>query len=103
MNNSSSNFSLEYREYILPDEFPVLVLAPKNVNRQSSFEDSLTKYHFHNCIEIGICHSGEHNLLFEDSVYKISPGMPVHTGGFTITLLFSFPRSGGQPRCPCRG
>ena len=28
--NSNSNFTLEYREYILPDEFPVLVLAPKN-------------------------------------------------------------------------
>lgn len=75
MNNPSSNFSLEYREYILPDEFPVLVLSPKNVSGQNSFDDTLTKYHFHNCIEIGICYSGEHNLLFEDSVYKISPGM----------------------------
>ena len=87
MNNSSSNFSLEYREYILPDEFPVLVLAPKNVNRQSSFEDSLTKYHFHNCIEIGICHSGEHNLLFEDSVYKISPGMFFVLSPYTMHFM----------------
>ena len=75
MNHQSSNFNLEYREYILPDEFPVLVLAPKNVPPQNSFEDTFTRYHFHNCIEIGICHGGEHRLLFEDSVYKISPGM----------------------------
>lgn len=75
MNNSTANYSLEYREYILPDEFPVLVLSPKNVQSSNPTDDNQTKYHFHNCIEIGICHSGEHNLLFENSVYKVSPGM----------------------------
>ncbi len=74
MNNSSSNFTLEYREYILPDEFPVLVLAPKNAIFTGNFSQPERKYHFHNCIEIGICYEGEHSLLFEDSVYKISPG-----------------------------
>lgn len=74
MNSSTFSFSLEYREYILPDEFPVLVLAPKNPVFLSNFSSPERKYHFHNCIEIGICHEGEHTLLFENNEYLISPG-----------------------------
>ena len=74
MNSLNSNFTLEYREYILPDEFPVLVLAPKNPVFTSNYSIPERKYHFHNCIEIGICHEGEHTLLFENCEYSISPG-----------------------------
>lgn len=87
MNGSASNFSLEYREYILPDEFPVLVLAPKNVIPHNTFDDTFTKYHFHNCIEIGICYGGEHSLRFEDSVYQITTGMFFVLSPYTMHFM----------------
>ena len=63
---------MEFREYKLSDDFPVLVLSP---NRYPSMEpDNLPKYHFHNCIEIGFCFANQHILTFENQEYALKPG-----------------------------
>ena len=69
---SSANLSLEFREYKLPDDFPVLVLSPDNV--PATGLNTTHKYHFHNCIEIGFCLNSEHVLLFENHEYVLKPG-----------------------------
>lgn len=63
---------LEFREYKLADEFPVLVLSPSKTS--AAYHNTEQKYHFHNCIEIGFCHKNEHLLTFDNRVYKLKPG-----------------------------
>ena len=70
--NANQPTSLEFREYMLPDEFPVLVLSPGNMNATDI--DTAPKYHFHNCIEIGFCLAQDHILTFENREYILKPG-----------------------------
>lgn len=75
---------LEYREYELPDSFPVLVLTPQNGSpvrplpvsapQDGSPARTAPLLHFHNCIEIGLCHCGGHVLSFESRTYPLKPG-----------------------------
>ena len=60
----------EFREYILPPQFPVLVLTPSTVSSNSIGR----KYHFHNYIEIGFCLHGTHILHFENRSYSLKAG-----------------------------
>ena len=74
-----SNSKLEFREYKLSDDFPVLVLSPNSLNGTSEqninlYNNTVQKYHFHNCIEIGICHENEHLLAFDNRTYELKPG-----------------------------
>ena len=69
---TANHIKLEFREYQLADEFPVLVLSPSKTS--ASYHDTEPKYHFHNCIEIGFCHEKEHLLTFDNRVYKLKPG-----------------------------
>lgn len=99
---TSNNIKLEFREYKLSDDFPVLVLSPGNqappyndnsyantshidisyadtsytgtLNQPPSYQDLSQKYHFHNCIEIGFCYENEHLLSFEDRTYRLKAG-----------------------------
>ncbi|MBQ9765649.1 MAG: helix-turn-helix transcriptional regulator [Lachnospiraceae bacterium] len=73
----NSTLKLEYREYKLSEEFPFLLLTPQSVH--TSYQDSAQQqqqqqqlYHFHNCLEIGICHKGEHTLSFENTTYTLN-------------------------------
>ncbi len=70
MNNH--DFNLEYREYKLSDDYPVLVLTPQDT--QNTIVATSLHYHFHNCMEIGICYEGEHTLSFENAEYTLSAG-----------------------------
>jgi len=63
---------LEFREYKLSDDFPVLVLSPDTTT--NSYPDTIQRYHFHNCIEIGFCYKNEHLLSFDNRVYSLKPG-----------------------------
>ncbi|CAM3817699.1 helix-turn-helix domain-containing protein [Marinicrinis lubricantis] len=45
---------IEYRHYSLPSQFPVLLLDGERWRISEIKSDHL---HFHNCLEIGICHS----------------------------------------------
>lgn len=70
MKNKGPN--LEYREYCLSDDFPILMLSPHSAGTPYSY--SYPHYHFHNCLEIGICYEGEHILSFENVDYELSAG-----------------------------
>ena len=48
------NAITEYRNYYLPPHFPVLLLTGEHWRISDIPSDRL---HFHNCLEIGICHS----------------------------------------------
>lgn len=52
---------VEYRNYYLPSSFPVLLLTGSNWTISDIRSENL---HFHNCLEIGICHSHSGTLEF---------------------------------------
>lgn len=52
----------EYRQYHLPIHFPVLLL---HGNRWRISDVKSGRLHFHNCLEIGICHSDSGIIEFE--------------------------------------
>lgn len=57
---------IEYRHYSLPVNFPVLLLSGDRWKISDIKSENL---HFHNCLEIGICHSDSGIMEFEgDSV-----------------------------------
>lgn len=54
---------IEYRHYSLPLNFPILLLSG---DRWRISEKKSGRLHFHNCLEIGICHSDGGIMEFED-------------------------------------
>lgn len=52
----------EYRPYTLPVEFPVLLLTG---DRWHISDQKSGRLHFHNCLELGICHSDSGIMEFE--------------------------------------
>ena len=69
---STKNLKLEYREYKLPEDFPLLVMTPPISTAPAWVEEP--KLHFHNCIEIGLMHGENHSLSFENHTYPLQPG-----------------------------
>ena len=62
---------VEYRIYDLPLNFPVMLLH----GREWCISDILSnRLHFHNCFEIGICHSDSGILVFEDQKIPFRAG-----------------------------
>lgn len=57
---------LEYREYQLPESFPCMALLQGEFSFPSGSSGPLTYLHFHNCLEIGVCHAGGKELYVED-------------------------------------
>ncbi len=54
---------IEYRHYSLPLNFPVLLLSG---DRWRISDKKSGRLHFHNCLEIGICHTDSGIMDFED-------------------------------------
>lgn len=52
---------VEYRNYYLPSSFPVLLLTGDNWKISDVRSEHL---HFHNCLEVGICHTDSGTLEF---------------------------------------
>lgn len=52
---------VEYRNYYLPSSFPVLLLTGDNWKISDVRSEHL---HFHNCMEVGICHTDSGTLEF---------------------------------------
>ncbi len=53
----------EYRNYYLPVDFPLLLLTGEHW-KISDIPSS--RLHFHNCLEIGVCHSwGRHHEILQ--------------------------------------
>lgn len=65
---------VEYRSYALPVSFPVLVLTG---DRWHISDVPSKRLHFHNCLEIGMCHEGSGTLMFYDEPFAF------HTGDIT--------------------
>ena len=62
---------VEYRVYELPLDIPVLFLH----GDQWRISDALSnRLHFHNCIEIGFCHSDGGTLFFEGKSFAFAAG-----------------------------
>ena len=54
---------IEHRFYDLPADVPALLLTG---DKWKISEKRSSRYHFHNCTEIGFCHSGEGTIEFEN-------------------------------------
>lgn len=68
---SSNKTIIEYRLYDLPLDLPVIVLH----GDQWRISDELSnRLHFHNCLEIGFCHSQSGTLNFENEILPFSQG-----------------------------
>jgi len=61
----------EYRPYNLPVEFPVLLLTGE---RWHISDQKSGRLHFHNCLEIGICHSDSGIMEFEGQPLEFYAG-----------------------------
>ncbi len=62
---------IEYRNYELPMTFPVLILTG---DKWHISDVKSGKLHFHNCLEIGICHTDSGIIEFEDSPENFKAG-----------------------------
>ncbi len=62
--SKSKNGIAEYRSYYLPPDFPVLLLTGEHWKISDVPSGNL---HFHNCLEIGICHSQSGYMEFAGS------------------------------------
>lgn len=61
----------EYRHYSLPLNFPVLLLSGE---RWRISEKKSNRLHFHNCLEIGLCHSDSGIMEIEDTPMQFKAG-----------------------------
>lgn len=62
---------LEYRSYELPADFPLLVLTG---DRWHISPVPAKRLHFHNCLEIGLCHSAGGTMLYDRQQVHFSAG-----------------------------
>lgn len=62
---------IEYRHYSLPLNFPVLLLSG---DRWRISEVKSGRLHFHNCLEIGVCHSDSGVMEFEHDALHFNAG-----------------------------
>ncbi|NLB90593.1 MAG: AraC family transcriptional regulator [Clostridiales bacterium] len=67
----SNPYVIEYRVYDLPLDFPVVLLHGENWCLSDVKSNRL---HFHNCYEIGFCHSEGGTLVFPDQKYEFQAG-----------------------------
>jgi len=66
---------IEYRVYELPEDFPALLFSG---NQWRISDVRSNRLHFHNCLEIGICHSDSGMMEFENKP------LPFREGDVTI-------------------
>jgi len=79
---------LEYRNYELPAGFPLIVLTGSEWIISATPSSRL---HFHNCLEIGICHSGSGTMLFNHLPVEFGPGSITCVGRNTPHTTWSKP------------
>lgn len=66
---------IEYRSYLLPDCFPIILLRGEKWRISDVPSGTL---HFHNCLEIGLCESDGGTMEFSGTPY------PFHAGDVTV-------------------
>jgi len=62
---------VEYRIYDLPQEFPIILLDGENWHISDVRNKRL---HFHNCFEIGVCHTESGTMVFDNAEIHFSAG-----------------------------
>ena len=62
---------IEYRNYELPLEFPIIALTGDDWHISHIPSKRL---HFHNCLEVGFCHSESGTLVFENTPVPFAAG-----------------------------
>lgn len=63
----------EFRIYELSGDEPVLALTGNKWKQV--YGENIDNMHFHNLLEIGLCHYGDGDLVIEDDSYRFGPGM----------------------------
>jgi AraC-like DNA-binding protein len=63
---------MEYRYYEMPEDSYVFALTGKSWIRK--YGEGYDTLHFHNYMEIGVCHDGNGEMIYEDKVYPFKPG-----------------------------
>lgn len=63
----------EFRFYEIPQNEPVLALMGKKWIQV--YGENIDNQHFHNLLEIGLCHYGDGELALEEELYRFGPGM----------------------------
>lgn len=63
----------EFRFYEIPQDEPVLALMGNKWIQV--YGENINNQHFHNLLEIGICHYGDGDLVLEEDFYRFAPGM----------------------------
>lgn len=69
--SKTSNKVVEFRTYDLPLHFSVLLLDGKDWHISDVLSE---RHHFHNCLEIGICHSDSGILQFGNAELRFGAG-----------------------------
>ncbi len=62
---------IEYRSYELPSDFPILLLSGE---RWHISDIKSGRLHFHNCLEVGVCHSQSGTIEFYDEPFPFQAG-----------------------------
>ena len=62
---------VEYRIYDLPQDFPIILLDGKDWHISDVKNKRL---HFHNCFEIGVCHTDSGTMVFDDAEIHFRAG-----------------------------
>ena len=62
---------VEYRSYALPVSFPIIILTG---DRWHISDIPSKRLHFHNCLELGMCHEGHGTLVFYDTPLEFNAG-----------------------------
>ena len=71
MQKRPSSERLKYRHYNLPVDYPMLVFLG---DKWIMPPDGYSYVHFHNCLEIGFCHSGEGHIWVENKEIPFTAG-----------------------------
>ncbi|MGP1588800.1 helix-turn-helix transcriptional regulator [Oribacterium sp. oral taxon 102] len=63
---------MQFRYYEMPEDSFVLALTGQSWVR--AYGDGIDCLHFHNYAEIGVCHEGEGEMVYEDTIRHFEPG-----------------------------
>jgi AraC-like DNA-binding protein len=63
---------MQYRYYEMPEDSYVFALTGKSWIR--IYGEGIPSLHFHNYAEIGLCHEGTGDMIYDDGTYTFRPG-----------------------------
>ncbi len=63
---------MQYRYYEMPEDSYVFALTGKSWIR--IYGEGIESLHFHNYMEIGVCHDGTGDMIYDDRTYTFKPG-----------------------------